>query len=48
MRGQENIKSDGLKQMYLNMNDKIAITLEYFNLRSSAVWESKAETYSSL
>jgi hypothetical protein len=33
----ENVKGNVLKQMYFNVNDKTAITLEYFNLRTNAV-----------
>jgi hypothetical protein len=31
------LESDVLKQMYFNMNDKNAITLEYFKIRTNAV-----------
>jgi hypothetical protein len=34
---EEEMKGDVLKQMYFIVNDKNAITLEYFNLRTSAV-----------
>jgi hypothetical protein len=33
---QEKIKSDVLRQMYLNVNNENAITLDYFNLRTNA------------
>jgi hypothetical protein len=34
---QEKIKRDVLRQMYFNVNDENAVTLEYFNLRTNAV-----------
>jgi hypothetical protein len=34
---EEKLKSGVLKQMYFNVNDGDAITLEYFNLRTNAV-----------
>jgi hypothetical protein len=34
---QEEIESDVLKQIYFNVNDENAITLECFNLRTNAV-----------
>jgi hypothetical protein len=36
---QEKINRDVLKQMYFNSNDENAKTVEYFNLRTNAVWQ---------
>jgi hypothetical protein len=36
---QENIRSDLLKQMHFIVNDETVMTLEYFNLRTIAVFQ---------